>query len=167
MSVCHAYALVDCAGDPARLPVLQHHAATAGMQAASLFAQQPEAEHAAAGPWLLALPVGAIQPALDAWLAQLGRTPSGVMRLIAEVPFAQLLAHLDGALDIALPDGSLALMRYYDARAFARYVEVLTRPQQLELLGPILEWQVVAYDGQWALQRSALAQEAADVAAER
>ncbi|AJQ87061.1 hypothetical protein BE73_08080 [Xanthomonas oryzae pv. oryzicola] len=166
MSTWHQFAVIDCAADPTHLSTLHYHATTADLQTRSLFVHQPEAEHMAAAPWLVELPLGAVHPGLDAWLAQLGRTAAGTTRLASEVPFDALFAHLEEQLDIEIPDGSLALMRFYDARAWLRYMEVLTLTQQLELLGPILEWQVTTLGQPWTLFREELRklQEAANAA---
>ncbi|WP_257101331.1 DUF4123 domain-containing protein [Xanthomonas oryzae] len=168
MRTWHQFAVIDCAVDPTYLSTLQHHAAASDLEIRSLFEHQPEAEHVAASPWLIELPIGAVHPGLDTWLAQLGRTAAGATRLASEVPFDELFTHLEQQLDVELPDGSLALMRFYDARAWLRYMEVLTLAQQLELLGPILEWQVMALGQHWTLSRDEARklQETADAAAD-
>ncbi|QBG91296.1 DUF4123 domain-containing protein [Xanthomonas oryzae] len=168
MRTWYQFAVIDCAVDPTYLSTLQHHAAASDLEIRSLFVHQPEAEHVEASPWLVELPIGAVHPGLDTWLAQLGRTAAGATRLASEVSFDELFTHLEQQLDIELPDGSLALMRFYDARAWLRYMEVLTLTQQLELLGPILEWQVMALGQHWTLSRDEARklQEAADAAAD-
>ena len=142
MSDWYKFALVDCAGAPERAGTLQHHAGTAGLQCRCLFDGQPEAAHAQAAPWLMELPLGGVQQPVDHWLAGLEQTEAGLTLLASRVPFEPLFVHLQQQLDIALPDGSLALMRFYDPRAWLRYCQVLSLPQQIELLGPVLEWQV-------------------------
>lgn len=64
--------------------------------------------------------------------------------------------HLEAQLDIALPDGTLALMRFFDPRAWLRYAGVLTVDQQLQLLGPALEWQITLQGQEWTLARADL-----------
>ncbi|UII65677.1 DUF4123 domain-containing protein [Xanthomonas translucens] len=156
MTTWYQFALIDCAGGPDRMATLHYHAAKDGLQHRSLFDRQPEAEHAAAAPWLLALPHGAVRPTLDPWLAQLGQSNTGLTRLASEVPFDALFDHLEAQLDIALPDGTLALMRFFDPRAWLRYAGVLTVDQQLQLLGPALEWQITLQGQEWTLARADL-----------
>ncbi|MBN6152794.1 DUF4123 domain-containing protein [Xanthomonas sp. AmX2] len=156
MSTWYQFALIDCAADPDRMATLQYHAASDGLQHRSLFDRQPEAKHAAAAPWLLALPHGAVRPTLDPWLMQLGRSNAGLTRLASEAPFEALFDHLEAQLDIALPDGSLALMRFFDPRAWLRYAGVLTVDQQLQVLGPVLEWQITLQGQTWTLVRTDL-----------
>jgi hypothetical protein len=169
MSNWAPFALVDGAAAPARSGELRYHAAWADLQCRSLFSGQPEDEHADAAPWLIALPTGAIQRPIHHWMASLGQSTAGVTTLASSVPFEALFQHLQARLDIALPDGSLALMRFYDPRAWLRYCDVLTTPQQLALLGPVLEWQVTVQGQTWSVSRADLErqQEAADAAAER
>ncbi|HBS61725.1 MAG TPA: hypothetical protein DEB32_03135 [Stenotrophomonas sp.] len=105
-------------------------------------------------------------PPLD---EQPGKSAAGVTTLTASVPFGVLFQHLQAQLDIALPDGSLALMRFYDPRAWLRYCDVLTTLQRLTLLGPVQEWQVTVQGQFWRVSRADLerTQEAVDAAAER
>ncbi len=149
------FALVDCAADPQLHPTLLHHAQSENAQHRSLFARQPEAAHAAAAPWLLEMPTG---HALGQWLANLqhrGHVPC-VTWLASEVLFDPLFDHLEAQLDLALPDGALSLMRYYDPRAWLRYQAVLTPKQTLALMGPILEWQVSVRGQVWTVARADL-----------
>lgn len=142
MSAWYKFALIDCAAATERADTLQYHADTAQLQRRCLFDGQPEAEHTHAAPWLMELPASGIQQPVDHWLASLEQTGAGLTLLASRVSFKPLFAHLQQQLDIALPDGSLALMRFYDPCAWLRYCQVLSLSQQRELLGPILEWQV-------------------------
>ncbi len=149
------FALVDCAADPQLHPTLLHHARSESFQHRSLFARQPEASHAASGPWLLEIPA---TQALNHWLTHLqhrGQVPC-VTWLASEAPFDPLFDHLETQLDLALPDDALSLMRYYDPRAWLRYQAVLTPKQTLTLMGPILEWQVSVRGQVWTVARADL-----------
>ncbi|WP_313218600.1 DUF4123 domain-containing protein [Stenotrophomonas sp.] len=123
----------------------------------------------AAAPWLIVLPAGSIQRPVHHWMNSLGQSAAGVTTLTGSVPFGVLFQHLQAQLDIALPDGSLALMRFYDPRAWLRYCDVLTTLQRLTLLGPVQEWQVTVQGQFWRVSRADLerTQEAVDAAAER
>ena len=168
MSTWYRFALVDCAAAAERAGTLHHHVSTAGLQHRCLFEGQPEAAHAHAAPWLIELPVSGIQQPVDHWLASLEQKVAGLTLLASRVPFEPLFVHLQQQLDIALPDGSLALMRFYDPRAWLRYCQVLSVPQQLELLGPVLEWQVTLQGQSHTLLSADLQQqqEAANAAAD-
>jgi len=96
---------------------------------------------------------------VDHWLASLESSAAGTTLLASQASFEPLFVHLQQHLDIAMPDGSLALMRFYDPRAWLRYCGVLTLLQQLELLGPVLEWQVSVQGQSWRLQRADLVQQ--------
>ncbi|SFR96185.1 protein of unknown function [Stenotrophomonas maltophilia] len=156
MTAWTAFALVDCAAAPEREGELRHYTQQDTLPHRSLFTGQPESDLAQASPWLIELPWGAIQRPVHHWLTYLGRQSSGITILASATAFDPLFQHLQTKLDISLPDGSLALMRYYDPRAFLRYCDVLTPRQQLDLLGPILEWQVTLNSQDWTLVRADL-----------
>lgn len=158
----YAYALLDCAPDEGREAELHHHATHSALMHRSLFAGQPEEDLLRASPYLLELPLGAIGQPIHHWLRQLGREPAGTTALFSDAPFEEVFHHLRAQLDIALPDGSLALMRYYDPRAWLRYRDILTMQQHRHLLGPISTWQITVCGQTWALTGSELAQQEAD-----
>lgn len=169
MSIWTPFALVDCAAQPQRSGELQYHCTSAGYQHRSLFAGEPEAAHASAAPWLIELPTGAVQQPIHHWMTRQGQHPAGVTTLASSVPFELLFQHLQRQLDVVLPNGSLALMRFYDPRAWLRYCDVLTPRQQYDLLGPVLEWQVTVQGQSWHLVRDDLERqlEAGHAATER
>lgn len=141
MSGLQEFALVDCAASPGRIGDLRYHVASAGVAARCLFAGRPEAVHADAAPWLVALPQGALQQPVERWRLALGGTAAGVTRVWAEGGFDALFDHLQACLELRLPDGQRALMRFYCPRAWRRYGEVLTPAQQRAVLGPVQEWE--------------------------
>jgi hypothetical protein len=141
MSALQYYALVDCAASPGRIGDLRHHVASAGVVARCLFAGRPEAIHADAAPWLVALPRGALQQPVERWRVTLGGTAAGVTRVWAAGGFDALFNHLQACLELRLPDGQRALMRFYCPRAWRRYGDVLTPAQQRDLLGPVRVWE--------------------------
>lgn len=141
MSGVQDFALVDCAASPGRIGDLRHHAASAGVVARRLFAGRPEAIHADAAPWLVALPQGALQQPVDRWRLALGGTAAGVTRVWAAGGFDALFDHLQACLELRLPDGQRALMRFFCPRAWRRYDEVLTPAQLHAVLGPVQGWE--------------------------
>ncbi|MBA0286433.1 DUF4123 domain-containing protein [Stenotrophomonas maltophilia] len=158
----YAYALLDCAPDEDREAALHHHATHSALMHRSLFAGHPEGNLLHASPYLLELPRGAIEQPMHHWLRQLGHQPAGTTCLFSDVPFEEVFLHLHAQLDIALPDGSLALMRYYDPRAWLRYRDVLTMQQLRQLFGPINLWQITVGGQTWGLTRSELEQQEVD-----
>lgn len=147
------YALVDGAARPDTAEAVRYYTQDPRHQARSLFARQPEAANADAGPWLVSLDGN---PGLRNWLHALDMLPGAVARLVAEVSFEPLFDHLESCLDMRLSDGSLALLRYWDGRVFWRIQGVLTPTQRLALLGPIARWSVYVEGQEWALDRSSL-----------
>lgn len=53
-----------------------------------------------------------------------------------------LYRHLKAQLDMRLPDGSLALLRYYDPTVWQRLMDLLTPEQITALMGPVHYWSV-------------------------
>lgn len=156
----HRYVLIDAAARPDTPQAIGHHAQD--LQHRSLFAHQPEAEHADLGPWLMQLPEHGQSP-VESWLLALEHNHPAVAWLTSEAAFEPVFAHLEGQLDIALADGSLALLRYWDTRVFRRLQRVMTAQQRLDLLGPIDIWR--ARVGAWGIEvvvdRMQIAKEAA------
>jgi hypothetical protein len=95
----------------------------------------PDAELAAAGGWLIE-PGRAVLPPLDVP----GDSPLCWLDSVA--PAGDLLLHLRQQLDVALPDGRTALLRWYDPRVLATLADVLEPAQWAALCGPIRRWQV-------------------------
>lgn len=136
------FVLVDCAADPLLHRALVWHAERAGLQHRSLFERQPEAEHTHAAPWLMALPIETQQRDLMSWLGLIERCYPCLGWLASEAPFDPLFDHLEEQLDAELPDDSLAILRFWDPRAWVRLQRILKPDQALTLMGPVLEWQV-------------------------
>ncbi|RBI46255.1 DUF4123 domain-containing protein, partial [Xanthomonas oryzae pv. oryzae] len=105
----------------------------------SLFARQPEAEHADLGPWLVQLPEFGQAP-IEGWLRALELGHPAVAWLASAGDFDAVFDHLETCLDLRRPNGTLALLRYWDGRVFVRLQRILTANQRLQLLGPIARW---------------------------
>lgn len=136
------FALVDCAQDDALHAALLHQAHTADVPVRCLFDGQPEAEWPAQAPWLLAVPLNERTRDLTAWLNHHHHESAAVAWLAADGHFDALFVHLQGHMDALLPDGSLGLLRFWDARVFVRLQRVFALDQQVALMGPVLEWQI-------------------------
>lgn len=131
------YALIDAASSPDTPKALAFH--TPGYKARSLFARQPEARHADSGPWLAVLDGNS---GLDSWLRALQLRPGAVAILESQAGFEQVFEHLEQCLDMRLPSGELAMLRYWDGRVFLRLQGVLSDEQKRALLGPVQSWTV-------------------------
>ena len=133
----HRYALIDAAARPDTAQALRYY--TQGHVARSLFERQPEAHLADKGPWLAELDgnVG-----LDGWLRALERQPGAVARLESQASFKDVFEHLEACIDIRMSNGKLAMLRYWDGRAFWRLQGALKSEQRKALLGPIRRWSV-------------------------
>lgn len=136
------FALLDCGADPQLHPTLFHHRMETGLRCRGLFERQPEAPNEIIGPFLIEVPMHSHRPEVARWLEHAERNAPCVSWLASEALFDPLFEHLEAQIDVALPGNQLAMLRFWDPRAFYRYQRMLTAAQLLELLGPILEWQI-------------------------
>lgn len=104
----------------------------------ALFDHTPDHALAHAGPWLL----DATDPAGPdrATLKRLGCSGDGCIWLISTHSFADLADALRARLDVRLPSGATALLRYYDARISEQILAVLLITQRAEFFGPVRQW---------------------------
>lgn len=79
-------------------------------------------------------------PALQAALLGLAAGPTGVSWLISHDTLDLLARALGERLDVRMPDGRLAWLRFHDVRAMRKVAAVLTPPQRVELFAPTVEW---------------------------
>jgi hypothetical protein len=116
----------------------------AGSGRCALFEGTPDEPLASAGPWLL--DASQDDAARSKMLATHEEVPY-VSWLLVEMPLHGLAQLLQLRLDARLPDGSTALLRFYDPRVLKSLALTLTAPQREEFFGHILEWHFVC-DGQ-------------------
>lgn len=107
----------------------------------ALFAGTPDAALAFAGPWLI--DVEAVDPGLVNELAELERTAFAVSWLIAYQDLGGLAQILRLHMDIEMPDGRKALLRFWDPRVLAGLAEILNADQRREFFGHIFEWHLL------------------------
>jgi hypothetical protein len=110
----------------------------------ALFEGAPDAALSAAGPWL----VDATQA--DELRAQLLATQAKapyVSWLLAEMPAHGLAQLLQLKLDVQLPGGGTALLRFYDPRVLKGLALTLNPSQREDFFGRIVEWHFMC-DGQ-------------------
>lgn len=138
-----------------KLPALQLYALVDGVQyqthydeplvAASgliaLFAGTPDAALAHAGPWLIA--VEQAPDHLTAQLVELEHASPAVTWLIAPQDLTGLAQLLQLKLDIRLPDGRTALLRFWDPRVLASLAKTLDAKQRELFFAHIHEWHLL------------------------
>ena len=108
---------------------------------ASLFHGTPDAALAHAGPWLV--DAEAAGDAVTADLARLERELPSVTWLISEADLYGLTQVLQRQLDARLPDGRIALVRFWDPRVLAGLATVLTPKQRETFFAHIYEWHLL------------------------
>ena len=133
----HLYALVDgllFADSAGGSPPQQSQAAVA------LLDGTPDASLADAGPWLLEWEraSGNVRHALSAMAAE----STGVSWLISAYPIESLADELRKRLDVRLPDGRTALLRFYDARIMADMASLMEHTQRMQFFVPTFNWLV-------------------------
>ncbi|MFY4696766.1 DUF4123 domain-containing protein [Burkholderia glumae] len=133
----HLYALVDglLLADAIGGSALQRSQA-----AVALFDGTPDASLAEAGPWLLAWEQ--TSSSLRHTLSAMAAGPAGVSWLISAYPIESLADELRHRLDVRLPDGRIALFRFYDARIAADMTSLMSLSQRLQFFVPTFDWLV-------------------------
>ncbi|OJB37514.1 hypothetical protein BGV57_23285 [Burkholderia ubonensis] len=133
----HLYALVDglLYADAADASPLQR-----SQSAVALFDGTPDASLADAGPWLIDYEraAGAIRQTLSIMAS--GST--GVSWLISAYPIESLADELRNRLDVRLPDGRTALLRFYDARIMAGMASLMEFTQRMQFFVATFDWLV-------------------------
>ena len=137
MSALRLYALVD--GAQYRARVGEPLAAEEGFY--SLFAGTADAPLAHAGPWLVDA-AQASDALIDA-LAELEQVSPAVTWLIAPQDLEGLAQLLQLQLDVELPDGRTALLRFWDPRVLVTLAEVLDSVQRDAFFAHIHEWHLL------------------------
>ncbi|MBT0962604.1 DUF4123 domain-containing protein [Denitromonas iodatirespirans] len=111
----------------------------------SLFADTADATLAHAGPWLI--DVASVDEAFIAELATLEREAPAVSWLIAPQDLDGLGQLLQLHLDMQLPDGRSALLRFWDPRVLVTLAQTLDPAQRETFFGHIHEWHLL-HEGQ-------------------
>ena len=114
-------------------PPLEH-----STSAIALFDGTPDASLADAGPWLVDFEN--TSRAVRQSLLNMGARSEGVSWLISAYPFEALAHELRGRLDVRMPDGHAALLRFYDARLIEEIAELLSFSQRIEFFMPTFDW---------------------------
>jgi len=111
----------------------------------SLFHGTPDGPLAHAGPWLVDIEEAGDATAKD--LAALEREAPSVTWLITEADLHGLAQLLRLRLDVRMPDGRIALLRFWDPRVLVGLVNVLDSKQRETFFAHIHEWHLLR-DGQ-------------------
>ena len=131
------YALVDAllyARAPGATALVRSTATVA------LFDDTADASLADAGPWLIDVAGASID--IKRTLLELAAGVEGVSWLISAYPFRGLAQELRERLDVKMPDGRTALLRFYDARVVGHIAGLLSFSQRAELFVPTFDWRV-------------------------
>lgn len=131
------YALVDGAQYQQRLG--QAMAQQPGMRA--LFAGTPDEALAHAGPWLI--DAESEDASLANELAKLEAEVPAVSWIIAPQDLEGLAQLLQLKLDMKLPDGRCALLRFWDPRVLVTLVQVMDEEQRMSFFAHIEEWHML------------------------
>lgn len=107
----------------------------------SLFAGTSDIALAHAGPWLVDTEQAEVE-VVDA-LVVLEHAAPAVTWLIAPQDLAGLAQLLQLNLDVELPDGRAALLRFWDPRVLAGLAEILTPDQREAFFAYIHEWHLL------------------------
>ena len=116
-----------------------------GLGLVSLFHGTPDGALAHAGPWLV--DVEQVGDAFTDDLARLEREAPSVSWILAEADLQGLAQLLQLQLNVRLPDGRIALVRFWDPRVLTGLVDVLNPRQREAFFAHIHEWHLLL-DGQ-------------------
>ena len=111
----------------------------------ALFDGTADASLADAGPWLIDF--GQASQAVRQSLFNLGANSEGTSWLISAYPFDALVDELRGRLNARMPDGRIALLRFYDARLIGDIARLLSLTQRIQFFVPTFDW-LVQIDGE-------------------
>ena len=107
----------------------------------SLFSGTSDAALSHAGPWLI--DAGRMNSASIAELGELEREAPALIWLITSHELDDLARLLQLRLNIQIPDGRVALLRFWDPRVLANLAQTLDTNQREDFFGPVYEWHVL------------------------
>ncbi|MGE8637167.1 MAG: DUF4123 domain-containing protein [Achromobacter sp.] len=107
---------------------------------AALFDGTPDQALADDGPWLL--DCTADRGSHMASLQRLGDSAVGCLWIVSGYAVDDLAVALRARLNVRMPDGSTALLRYYDARIMDDIAALLTPAQRTAFFAPAQDWLV-------------------------
>lgn len=107
----------------------------------ALFDGTPEAHLAHAGPHLVEVERGFSD--LIGRLAELEQRAPSVNWLLTSQPGPQLAQHLRQQLNVALPEGGTALLRFWDPRVMIGLFNIMAPEQRRQMFEGIEEWHLL------------------------
>ncbi|WP_231739030.1 DUF4123 domain-containing protein [Herbaspirillum rubrisubalbicans] len=137
MPALRLYALVD--GVQYQAQLCKRFQSSSGLF--PLFARTPDAALAHAGPWLVDTAIA--NHVSMAELITLERDAPALTWLIASQDLEGLGQLLQLRLDVNLPDGRSALLRFWDPRVLVNLARTLDAAQREEFFGHIHEWHML------------------------
>lgn len=114
-----------------------------------LFDKYPDSRIAFAGTWLIDMQK---QMRYREQLAELERTFPAVSWITSPATFADLVIHFRNHINILLPDGKVALLRFQDPRVQVRLGQILDHRQHLELTRIVQGWYVIVENHVYSLK---------------
>ncbi|WP_417313467.1 DUF4123 domain-containing protein [Enterobacter sp.] len=102
-----------------------------------LFDKYPDSRIAFAGPWLIDMQQNM---SFSETLIELEHQLPSVSWILSGQTFPKLLEHLQQNLNVELPDGQIALLRFQDPRVQIRISELLNEYQHCVLTRDIVGW---------------------------
>lgn len=133
------FAVIDTAQDERLYPLVQQCAARTCLLSGEL-----SPELAAAAPWLVA--VDDREPLVATWQAHGGGRNWGIL-IEATSSLDALRKHLRRFLQAMLPDGTIALFRFFDPRVFATYLPAARPEQQAQWFDDVRQFAVEGSNG--------------------
>lgn len=105
-----------------------------------LFEKYPDSRVAFAGPWLIRISeMASVKERLTALETEF---PS-VSWLVSTSTLSELITHFQRYMNVVLPDGQMALLRFQDPRVQVRLGDVFNIDQHIELTCLTMEWIII------------------------
>lgn len=115
-----------------------------------LFDTWPDSRIAFAGPWVMEM--NSIMDFREK-LCELEAALPSVSWMISSSSLTELAAHFRKKMNIGLPDGRIALLRFHDPRVQKRLGEMLDNEQHRELTGLMREWLTIVDGEVWSFKQ--------------
>jgi hypothetical protein len=134
------YAIIDCAQDPRLVDLVR----ACAVNLCLFKGEDLDPALLAAAPWLVR--IDPAEPLLPTW-QQHGHAASWGLMLLSGQRIEDLQRHYRRFLQTKLPDGTIALFRFYDPRVFNTYIRAASVDERERWFGPVLQYSVEAEGG--------------------
>lgn len=134
------YAIIDCAQDPRLVELVQ------GCAVSLCLFKGNDLDPAllSVAPWLVR--IDSSEALLATW-QQHGHAASWGLMLLSDRAIEDLQRHFRRYLQTKLPDGTVALFRFYDPRVFNTYIRAASPQEREGWFGPVSQYSVEAAGG--------------------